>query len=170
VAYRALKNFFAATGRDLFGIEEPPDLYKKMQDLAEREGSSAGLRIEPLLSGSRSNPNTRGSVEGLSFCNLKPGSFIYGMQEGIIRTLKDMVDPQLLRERQYLVGSGNGLRRNPLLRRIASLMFERELLIPQIAEAAAVGAALNGAMAAGIYKDFEEARKLIRYQRGDHGV
>jgi sedoheptulokinase len=165
VAYRALKEFFAAVGRDLFGIGDPADLYKKMEHLAERAGSAAGLRIEPLLSGSRSNPDARGIVEGLSFDNLKPGPFIYGIQEGIIRILKDMIDPQLLGARRYLVGSGNGFRRNPLLRRIAAAMFEKELLIPEIGEEAAVGAALNGAVAAGIYKNFEAARELIRYER-----
>lgn len=164
-AYRALKDFFAAVGRDLFGAGDSADLYQKMEDLAEQAGSAAGLCIEPLLGGTRSNPNARGILEGLSFANLKPGPFIYGMQEGIIRILKDMVDPQLLRGRQHLIGSGNGFRRNPLLRTIAADMFDKELLLPEIPEEAAVGAALNGAVAAGIYENFEEARQTIRYER-----
>ncbi|UCF97276.1 MAG: hypothetical protein JSV89_19195 [Spirochaetaceae bacterium] len=170
VAYRALKDFFATAGRELFGIEEPQDLYGRMQDLAERVGSSGGMHVEPLLGGSRSNPDTRGRIEGLSFDNLKPGAFIYGVQEGILRILKEMIDPELLGERKYLVGSGNGLRRNPLLRRIAATVFERDLLIPRIVEEAAVGAALNGAVAAGIYENFDEARNLIRYEEQSREV
>jgi sedoheptulokinase len=156
--------FFTSVGKELFGIDEAPDLYERMQTLAERSGGSLGLRIEPLFSGSRSQPASRGSVEGLSFENFRPGPLIFGMQEGIIALLKAMIDPRLLESRPYLVGSGNGLRRNPLLRDITARMFKRELLIPRIAEEAAVGAALNGAVAAGVYSDFEETRKLIQYE------
>jgi sedoheptulokinase len=68
------------------------------------------------------------------------------------------------------VGSGNGLRRNPLLRRIAANLFERELLIPRIAEEAAVGAALNAAVAAGIYGNYHEAREFIAYEGEEDGI
>lgn len=162
--YRALKDFFAAAGRSLFDVEEPPDLYGRMQELAGTAGGSQGLRLEPLLSGSRSKPDLRGSLDRLSYENLLPGQLIYAMQEGIIRILKDMLDSRLTGQRKYLVGSGNGLRRNSLLRRIAAKLFDRELLIPRIAEEAATGAALNGAVAAGIYAGFDEAREIIQYE------
>lgn len=167
-AYRALMRFFASVGKELFEIDESPDLYERMQILAEQAGGSRGLRVEPLLSGSRSKPASRGSVQGLSFDNLEPGPLVYGMLEGIIGILKNLIEPHLLEERKYLIGSGNGLRRNPLLRRITAAMFQRELLIPCIEEEAAVGAALNSAVAAGVYSGFEEARKLIQYEAGTH--
>jgi len=166
-AYRALQRFFAAAGHSLFNVEKPPDLYAKMQELAEKAGNSQGLHLEPFLSGSRSNPEVRGRLEGLSYENLLPGPLIYAMQEGIIRILKDMVDPRLTGKRKYLVGSGNGFRRNTLLRKIASDIFNIELQIPRIPEEAATGAALNGAVAAGVYSNFEEAREIIQYGSAD---
>jgi sedoheptulokinase len=164
VAYRALKEFFAAAGRELFGVAEPSDLYERMEILAVGEGGAAGVQVEPLFSGSRANPAGRGSIGGLSFENFKPGPLIYATQQGIIRLLSDMFGRRLLADRPRLVGSGNGLRRNPLLRRIASTVFERELLIPCIAEEAAVGAGLNAAVAAAVFSDFGEAREIIRYE------
>jgi len=47
----------------------------------------------------------------------------------------------LLGPRTQLIGSGNGIRRNPLLAQILAERFEMPLHIPALEEEAAVGAA-----------------------------
>jgi len=164
VVYRALKDFFAAVGRDLYGIDEPTDLYEAMERLAEGVGNTAGLDINPVFRGTRSNPDIRGRIEGISFDNLSPGALTYAMLEGMVRILKELLDPETIAGKRFLIGSGNGLRRNALLRKIAASLFERELLLPELEEEAAIGSALNGAVAAGVFSSFEEAKEMIRYQ------
>ena len=65
--------------------------------------------------------------------------------------------------RNSLVGSGNGIRKNPALVKIAEKQFASSMKIPAHLEEAAVGAALFGLIAGGILKSSAEAKKLIRY-------
>jgi sedoheptulokinase len=164
VAYRKLHDFYATVARELFGVSESKDLYSRMEETARLAGDTGGLTVHPALGGSRSRPHERGAVEGLSFGNLTPGHLSYAMLEGILKTLRGMMGQHLLEGRDQFVGSGNGLRKNRLMREIAEDVFGHPLLIPRIPEEAAVGAAMNGAVAAGVFRDFTEARELIQYQ------
>lgn len=75
----------------------------------------------------------------------------------------DMIRPEVIEKRKYLVGSGNGIRKNPVLRKVASELFKREILVPTHEEEAAVGAAINGGVGSGVFKDFDEAKEVINY-------
>ena len=66
-------------------------------------------------------------------------------------------------ERSILVGSGNGLRKNPALQRTFESLFGLELHTPQHKEEAAFGAALCGLCACGEKKGLKEAQELIKY-------
>lgn len=63
-----------------------------------------------------------------------------------------------------MIGSGNGLRKNPALQRLLSERFGMKLLIPVHREEAAFGAALTGMTAAGLAENIEQAQKLISYE------
>ena len=63
-----------------------------------------------------------------------------------------------------LVGSGNGIRKNEALVRIAERKFEGVLRIPAHTEEAAYGAALFGLVACGTYESAEQVQRLIKYE------
>jgi sedoheptulokinase len=63
-----------------------------------------------------------------------------------------------------VIGSGNALRNNPVLQKIASRRFGLPLLIPMHHEEAAYGAALTALAGTGIFATIEEAQRLIRYE------
>ena len=62
-----------------------------------------------------------------------------------------------------LVGSGNGIRRNPLMRRMAEELFGMPMHIPAFQEEAACGAALAALHSAGFTGTLKEAQGKIRY-------
>ena len=62
-----------------------------------------------------------------------------------------------------MVGSGNGVRRNALLRETAGQTFGMKLKIPAHQEEAAYGAAILALASAGLCKGIEEAQKMIQY-------
>ena len=72
--------------------------------------------------------------------------------------------PQLDRKPEYLVGSGNGIRMNPVLQGIFEELFGAKLQIPVHTEEAAYGTALFSLVAAGKYKSLEHAQEIIQYQ------
>lgn len=164
VVYAALYNFFKKTGEELFGMSDFHNLWEQMEELARRAPDSAGLVVYPLFSGKRSDPKACGRIEGISMENFTPAGLIHGTLEGIVAILKDMMDPRVIEERKYIIGSGNGFRRNPTLREIASELFKRQILVPAHEEEAAVGAAINGAVSSGVFRNFSEAVEVIRYR------
>ena len=63
--------------------------------------------------------------------------------------------------RSHIVASGNGMRRNPALQRIAEEMFHMTLSLSPNTEEAASGAAISGAVAIGQRK-WEDAVGFVR--------
>jgi len=163
VAYSALKDFFIKTGIELFDVGNIDNIWERMENLASIVKEEDRLCVYPLFAGKRSDPEARGRIDGISLDNLTPSNLIYGTLEGIVRILRDLVDESVIGRMNYLIGSGNGLRKNTVLRKVSSTVFRKEIMIPLFEEEAAVGAALNGAVAAGIIGSFNEANDVIKY-------
>lgn len=95
--------------------------------------------------GTRRDPSLRGSISGIGADNFTPLHFMYAVMRGMAVELYGMF-------RSYLdagggtpakmVGSGNGLRQNPQLRRIFEQTFSCPLTLSANTEEAACGAAL----------------------------
>jgi len=103
------------------------------------------LKIHPNFSGTRKNPSVKGSITGIDTTNFTPESFIYGMLLGIAENLYEsfIKCPEDIKTgKLYLVGSGNGIRKNIYLQKIFEEMFQLPLSIPNSEEEAASGAAL----------------------------
>jgi sedoheptulokinase len=99
--------------------------------------------IEPSFAGERHCPAKRGVIHSLSLNNFSLGQLARGLARGIVQNLHSMLPADVLQGRDALVGSGNALRRNPLLQAMAQEVFGLELKLSAGIEEAAVGAALN---------------------------
>ena len=87
----------------------------------------------------------RSSITNLSTDNFTPISLLYGMMRGMATELHEMYRRSGI-VGGTLYGSGNGLRKNPHLRRCFEEAFARPLLLSQNEEEAACGAALFAAL------------------------
>lgn len=161
-AYRSLCRFFEEVGARLFDAKNP-DLYAAMEKLADRQSS---LLVDPRFSGTRKNPDIRGSITQIGEENFTPGQLITATLTGMAEELYHLYE-QMRPEKHPVVravGSGNGIRKNALLRRILEERFGLPLQMPVHREEAAFGAALFALCAAGVYRDLPSAQKaLIRY-------
>ena len=64
-----------------------------------------------------------------------------------------------------MIGAGNGIRKNALLRAILEAAFGMRMETPAHREEAAFGAALVAAVGDGAFRDAQEAgEKMIRYE------
>jgi len=166
-SYSWLRGFFSDVGRALFGVGDDAGLYETMNRLAASvpEGS-AGLRCEPVFGGTRQEPERRGKWEGVGTENFTPGHMARALLEGIAEELKRTVDEMVgagVRERPTLVGAGNGIRMNPLLREILSRTLGLPMVVPVHTEAAAYGAAMLAAVGDGAFASLREAARMVRY-------
>ena len=100
------------------------------------------LSVSTKFDGTREDPSERGSITGIDTYNMTPENLMYGYMKGIATELYDMYRGVASDgEVKKLVGSGNAVRVNPMLRTILSELFKGELTVPDCKEEAAHGAA-----------------------------
>ena len=105
-------------------------------------------------------------ISGIGVENFHPGAMTVGMIKGILEELYGMYEDMTSMtgsRAAHLVGSGNGLRYNPLMRELAEEMFRMPMEIPVCAEEAAYGAALQSLASAGFAESMAQMQQKIRY-------
>jgi len=163
-AFALLENFLReaaqlVTGGSVISAYPAIDRY-----LAENPPPANALDVSTKFSGTRENPVERGFIKNIGTGNFTPGHLIWGVLGGICGELLEMYRAGGGAYHTKLVGSGNGLRRNPALQKLFAESFALPLLIPRHSEEAAFGAALTAMAAAGIAEDITQAQKIIEYR------
>ncbi len=103
------------------------------------------LVVQSHFLGERHDPSLRGSIDGLTRSNFSLGNVARGLARSIVLNLRAMLPPEALEHRTRVVGSGNALRRTPLLQQMAEEVFGLPLTLVEGREEAATGAALLAA-------------------------
>jgi sugar (pentulose or hexulose) kinase len=160
-------NRTAAKWLSAFGIDRSSDeIYARMNELAATlPEADDGLVCEPLFRGTRWKPSARGEFHGVTFDNFSLGHVARAVLRGIAEGMYSFYERAGSSWPDHLgriIGSGNGLRKNPLLVRELSRRFERPVWFPAHTQEAAFGAALLAGAATGVWSDLETAGKTIR--------
>lgn len=159
-AFTLLKGFVQGIGTEVFNsVLDDDALYEKLIGLAAEE---TDLTCQTTFFGTREDPGVLGRITNLSELNFTISDLTGAMLVGIVRELFDLFR-KMGKERSFLVGSGNGIRRNRMLRRLVEIAFGRKLHLPDVEEEAGLGAALCAAVGLGVYPSFEEAAGTVRY-------
>ena len=161
-AYELLEGFFARVGSDLFGLDPPDSLFGRMNRLAqEADPDCGGLRAGTLFQGTRSDPARRGFLRGIGVANLTPANLTRAIIAGIADELVSYYHTaqQAAGRPAHVVGSGGALRRNPVLREELERRLGARLRFASHKAEAAVGAAIAGGVAAGVYQDWHAAAR-----------
>ena len=145
VSFAMLKDFYAQVAEEFTG-KRPSDkeLYDRMCENAS--DATDGLAVRTTFEGTRQDPALRGEISGIDLRNLTPDRLTTALLKGICGELKDFYDrmpEQIRRGRNKVTGSGNGLRKNPLLQKLLSEAFGLPLELTSNTEEAALGAALS---------------------------
>ena len=109
-----------------------------------RFGKEAAWKVRTTFSGTRDHPGERGQISGIGVENFRPGALTVGVLLGILEELYQQYQGMCAltgKQAGRLVGSGNGLRKNALLRELAEELFGLPLTVPACPEEAACGAA-----------------------------
>lgn len=158
-SFSLLKKFFSETIKLYTGEEmDDTDLYKIMVSVPYKEVQEDDIRVETLFGGTRSHPEKRGKIMNISCLNWHPENLIRGFLEGMSQELYDFYQllPNSIRERKtILVGSGNGIKRNPLLCQILEERFKCHLQVSACREEAALGACICGMVGNGYINNLQ---------------
>jgi len=163
-AYAMLEQFYSLAAGD--GSSRYDFMLEQAEEFLEKYGYDQAWKVKTTFSGTRDNPEERGSIGGIGVENFHPGALTVGVIAGILEELHQayvQISAKTGRKPGRLVGSGNGLRRNPLMQQIAREMFGLELMIPAHQEEAAYGAALCAMAASGRAESLKAAQAKITY-------
>ena len=145
-----------------FGVNRPrAEIYSFLNESAK--ASTGKLNVRTTFSGTRKEPSMTGSIEGITTADLKVGELTDGFFRGMVSELRELYDSMTDEPPERLIVSGNSMRKNSGLRCAAEKLFGKPTFIPVQTEEAAFGAALYGAISAGII-NIETAKKLINYK------
>lgn len=131
------------TWLDELGIDAPPRelLFETLSSLGTG-ASGCGLDVSPRFAGERHVPDTRGQIRGIDRNNFSLGNLVRALARGIAHNLRDMLPAECLAGRRRVVGSGNAVRRLPVVQECLAEVFRLPLELPDSREEAATGAAL----------------------------
>lgn len=142
-AYAMLEQFY----REVSGTNEScyERMYEQAREFVDQYGMHAAWKVRTTFSGTREHPEEKGEMSGIYVENFHPGAMTAGVIAGILEELHgqyvkmcELTGKKAVR----MVGSGNGIRRNPLMRRMAEEIFGLKMELPKYREEAAYGAAL----------------------------
>ena len=147
-AYAILEQFFRSCASAM-GLGDTVQ-YELMNRLAASAAEDAGgLEVWTCFQGTRTDPELRGSICGLSETNFLPENLVLGVLRGIAQEYygfcQTIYDGTGLRA-ERLVGSGGGIRKNPVLQKIFQDVFHAKLTLTDTPEEAACGAAVSAGM------------------------
>jgi sugar (pentulose or hexulose) kinase len=160
-------NRTAARWLAAFGAERSTDeIYARMNELAAAVSEADDTLVcEPLFRGTRWKPAARGEFHGVTFDNFSLGHVARAVLRGIAQGMHSFYEgagssrPERL---DRIIGSGNGLRKNPLLVREISRRFNRPVWFSAHTQEAAYGAALLAGASTGLWPDLEAAGRNIQ--------
>lgn len=167
--FRTLKDFFVRTAGTVFDVADVDEdrVYERLAQLAGdamNDESAGKMTASALFTGSRERPDARGEFLNITPGNFTPGSMALSvfrsMAYELAKSYRSTVELGV-GTRDRIVGSGNGLRLNATLRQCLEEVFGGPISIGNVREEAAVGAALTGAVAVGMYPDIGTASKAL---------
>ena len=140
-AYAMLEKFFK-TYAEAMGVTET-NHYVVMEKLLETREETERLIVDTRFSGTRSDPDHRGSIEAISTENFTPAALIYGVLDGMVQELYEMyqiITSETDQKKSKVIASGNGIRKNLWLQKIVNEKFCMQVQLAEYEEEAAVGA------------------------------
>lgn len=158
-AFSMLERFFASVVEMATG-EKCASLYPQIDKMLET-AVNTDLVADSRFCGTRSDPTIRGAFTNVSQDNFTAGDMSVAILYAIANELHSMYTGA---KTETIVCSGNGIRKNKALQRVASEVFGAEIKIPRYEEEAAYGAALTSLVAIGKAENIDEAQKLIIYR------
>ncbi len=160
-AYSMLKNFYS----EVLGYTQRVNddtVYSIMNQMLEKADNTP-LQVDTRFAGTRKNPELTGAISGITTENFHPSNLTLGVLEGMATELFNMY--QLMGSKKSgIVGSGNGIRKNPALVKTFESLFSAKMKVPNHLEEAAFGASLFGLVACGIFKNAKEVQQLVQYK------
>lgn len=164
-AYEVINNLladvFQYAGNNKMSVNKIYELMHMSMEKGLQENLEP-LTVSPTYNGTRDNPNACGSIENITLDNLTLGNLVQGTVKGIIQELYGYSElmGELFKPVRGIIATGSLIEKSSIIRDSLESTFGRKILSNDISEGAAFGAALIGAIAAGVLT-LEEKEAIV---------
>ncbi|MHC4113176.1 MAG: sedoheptulokinase [Planctomycetota bacterium] len=151
-SYTCLQKFIQATIREFAAAElSDEEIYNRMNEIAaETPKGASGISVDTRFSGTRHEPNLRGSISGIGVENFTVANLARGFVEGMVTELADMASMTSIKDFTRIIASGNAVRSNPVVSEVIESIFGLPCHVSTNREEAALGAAYAAAIGLGL--------------------
>ncbi len=151
-AYTYLQKFIQTTVKEFAARElSDEEIFNRLNEIAAETGAGAsGVTVDTRFSGTRLEPNLRGSIIGIGVDNFTVGNLARGFIEGMVRELAELATAAGVKDFKRIIASGNAVRKNPMVPEVIESFFSMPCYISANREAAALGAAYSAAIGLGL--------------------
>ena len=119
--------------------------------------------MQTTFAGTRSNPQSKGAITGITVDNFTPEALSLGILQGMVDELYDFFEKMGADTSKAVVASGNVVQKNKAINWLLRDKFSSKVDVTAYQEEAALGAAMYGAVNVGAMTS-EEAKSLIVYR------
>lgn len=155
-SFRLLSRFFEEVLEMAGAVSERP-MYEILDSLRLED---EGISCKPFFLGERGKPGSSAVFSGITRENFRPEAFTYALLDGMAWELwrfYDSLPEETKREKARLVGTGNGILRNPGLQRLLKERYGMPLVPGR--GGSTLGAVMNALVAIGHYPDYRTSVK-----------
>lgn len=168
-AFEGLINFSAATIewlRNQLGLIESA---AEVEKLATSVPDNGGVHLVPAFAGLSApywSPEARAAITGMS-AHTSKAHIVRAAQEAISYQIRDVLDMMRADSKVKLQGlhADGGPTRNAFLMQFTADLTATRIIVSEVAESSAWGAAMNGLLGLGICKSFADLEQLPRSQK-----
>jgi len=143
-SFTLLAKFFQET-MEFFGGDTDIDKIYECLDNLEYVDIKNPVKVEPYFMGTREDPYKRGKILNIGLGNLNVYSLLWGFSEAIVLELFNIFKDNNLFDSKndwHLIGSGNGVRKNPMIKKMIERIFCMSVTVSEMKEDACYGSAL----------------------------
>jgi sedoheptulokinase len=161
-SYKILAHFFKET-TSLFSLGTISDTIKIMDEMV-LDFSNETIDCMPLFFGQRGRKSDSGYFKNITEENFTPGNMVKAIVQGMVKELHQHYEelPNSVKNRiLYLIGSGNGIRKNRHLQNAVKLTYGKNVSLLNHSEESCIGAIINAGKGTGIYADYSEGAAEI---------
>jgi sedoheptulokinase len=161
-AYESMMKFIKNIGLIYFNkLLDDKDIYILME---KNNKYNTDVCCEPTFLGSRDDPNKYGSFYNINLNNFTIEDFLGALSKGIIEELYSHYK-KINVKRETVVASGGLIKKNDVFQNIIKNIFNKELLLTNCNQEAALGAAIVAIKGLKVINTFMEAGKFIKYNK-----
>ncbi len=162
-AFEALERFFSAYIAHS-GMENGTQ-YTVLNALTEKAyHETSALSVQTTFAGTRSNPQSKGAITGITVDNFTPEALSLGILQGMVDELYDFFEKMGADTSKAVVASGNVVQKNKAINWLLRDKFSSKVDVTAYQEEAALGAAMCSAVNVGVMTH-GEAKSLIVYRK-----